>query len=140
MNFKNMSNSEIIEYVSKYKKKRRRTVLSIISLIILIAIIYCSYFIENQNKTFSIVILGFLLFILVIIESISTLNIDHSYAYYHNHLDVTNYKKQRTVEKIEDILKNKGFSENQIIEMRLNELSEEQMNDYLSDCYLEEKE
>lgn len=131
-----MSNSEIIEYVSKYKKKRRRSGLSIIGTIILIAIIYCVLFIENQNKTFPIVIFGFILFSFVIIEMISTFNKDNSYEYYHNHIDVTKYKKQRTVEEIKDILKNKGYSQNQINEISLNELSEKQLNDY----YLKIKE
>lgn len=136
MSFKNMSNSEIIEYVSKYKKKRRRIGLSIIGTIILIAIIYCVLFIENQNKTFPIVIFVFILFSFVIIEMISTFNKDNSYEYYHNHIDVTKYKKQRTVEEIKDILKNKGYSQNQINEISLNELSEKQLNDY----YLKIKE
>lgn len=131
-----MSNSEIIEYVSKYKKKRRRIGLSIIGTIILIAIIYCVLFIENQNKTFPIVIFGFILFSFVIIEMISTFNKDNSYEYYHNHIDVTKYKKQRTVEEIKDILKNKGYSQKQINEISLNELSEKQLNDY----YLKIKE
>ncbi|MDU4468668.1 MAG: hypothetical protein E7I99_10410 [Streptococcus mitis] len=136
MSFKNMSNSEIIEYVSKYKKKRRRIGLSMIGTIILIAIIYCVLFIENQNKTFPIVIFGFILFSFVIIEMISTFNKDNSYEYYHNHIDVTKYKKQRTVEEIKDILKNKGYSQSQINEISLNELSEKQLNDY----YLKIKE
>ncbi|MDU4493563.1 MAG: hypothetical protein E7I84_12435 [Staphylococcus warneri] len=131
-----MSNSEIIEYVSKYKKKRRRIGLSMIGTIILIAIIYCVLFIENQNKTFPIVIFGFILFSFVIIEMISTFNKDNSYEYYHNHIDVTKYKKQRTVEEIKDILKNKGYSQSQINEISLNELSEKQLNDY----YLKIKE
>ncbi|EHR84379.1 hypothetical protein SEVCU120_2070 [Staphylococcus epidermidis VCU120] len=131
MNFKNMSNSEIIEYVVKKKKKKYRIIFSVIIIGLFLVSLFYSFDNGYYNMNFAVLLIYWIMLILFFTEIV----IEHSIRgilYAKHSKEVIKYKKFRTIKKINELLKGKGCNEKEIDQRQsyLNGLSEHQLNQY----------
>lgn len=126
-----MSNSEIIEYIVEKKKKKYRIIFGVIIIGLFFVSLFYSFDNGNYSMNFAVLLIYWIMLTLFFTEII----IEHSIRdilYAEHSKEVIKYKKFRTIEKINELLKDKGCNEKEIDQRQsyLNGLSEYQLNQY----------